>query len=255
MERVLIQLTQVSIGYGRALLRPLSFCVRQGDFWGIVGPNGAGKSTLIRTILGLIPAVEGRVEFPGGRVRLGYVPQRVTLNAAYPLCAQDIVLMGRSNRLRLGQRPSAEDRDIAREELRRLGLEALSGRLYASLSGGQQQRVLLARALASEPQVLILDEPMTGMDLPGEADILAFLQALHRESGTTILMIAHDLEKVARVALQLCLINKDTDLYETGPQSELMNPERLSMLYGRSIDIDAFGNGYRHIRVNEVRHD
>jgi len=249
-----IVLEETVIGYGRALMRPLSLAIRRGDFWGIVGPNGAGKSTLIKTILGLIPPVRGKVSFPCGRVRQGYVPQRMMLNPAYPLTALEIVLMGCYDRLKLGCGPSAEDRNQAREELHRLGLATLEQRLYTSLSGGQQQRVLIARALASNPDVLILDEPITGLDLPGQADILAFLRELHHLSGKSILMIAHDLEQVAGVVTHLCLINKDADLCLTGTREELLDARRLSALYGRSVMIEPVPNGRPRIGVREAGH-
>jgi len=227
-DGTIVKMEGTVIGYGRALTRPLDLTVRRGDFWGIVGPNGSGKTTLVKTILGLVRPVGGLVGFPSGPPRFGYMPQRHLLNPDYPLNALDVVVMGRTNRFPLGRGPSGDDRRRVREEIERVDMAALADRPFASLSGGQQQRILLARALASDPDVLVLDEPTTGMDLPGEADILSFLQGLHARTGLTILMIGHHIGKVIRVADHLCLINKDTDIFEAGPAQEMLQAEALS---------------------------
>ena len=253
MTEPLIVLKNVTIGYGRPLMRPLALEIRRGEFWGLVGPNGAGKTTLVRTILGIVPPVSGALMFPEGRPRFGYVPQRHVLNRAYPLTALDVALMGRYDRLRLGQGPSDEDRKRAADALDRMGLADLASRRYARLSGGQQQKALMARALASDPDVLILDEPTTGMDLPGEFDILSFLKRLQGETRITIVMIGHHLDSVASVADHLCFINKDDDLFEAGSVEAMLDADRLSGLYGRRVTTSRHDAGWL-IRAEEERH-
>ena len=252
-EKAWIELKDVSIGYGRALLRPLDLTVRQGDFWGFVGPNGAGKTTLVKTVLGLLKTVSGEVRYPQGKPRFGYVPQRHLLNVNYPLSAADIVMMGRTDRIPLGRRPNAEDRRRVREEIERLGLTGIAGKRFGSLSGGQQQRALLARALVGDPDVLVLDEPTTGMDLPGETGILDFLENHHTCTGMTVLMIGHHIGSVVSVADHLCLIHKDADLFEAGPMSEMLTTERLTAAYGRPIEIDRHGRDVL-VHAGEANH-
>ncbi len=240
-ERKRIEMTNTAIGYERALLRPFTLAVEEGDVWGIVGPNGSGKTTLVKTILGLLKPVSGAVRYPLGKPRFGYVPQRHLLNSDYPLTAFDVAMMGRTDRIGWGKRPSTEDRKRVQEEIERLGMGAAEKQPFASLSGGQQQRILLARALASDPDVLVLDEPTTGMDLPGETDILTFLKKHHQSTGITVLMIGHHIGSVVSVANHLCLINKDADLFDTGKMDDMLTDERLSSAYGRPIQVDRHG--------------
>ncbi|GAB4298530.1 MAG: metal ABC transporter ATP-binding protein [Myxococcota bacterium] len=247
-DGVAIRLTNVSIGYDRPLLKPLSLEIRKSDFWGIVGPNGAGKTTLVKTILGLIQPLGGELKFPAGVLRFGYVPQRHSLNPRFPLTALDVALMGRFNKIRAGRAPSKEDREETLSELKRLELAELAYAPYFSLSGGQQQRVLIARALASRPDVLVLDEPTSGLDLSGEAGILAFLKKLHSEQEITIIMIGHHIGKVIGVSKQLCLINKDTGLFEAGDISAVATKERLSELYERTVEVEKSGD-FIHVYI------
>jgi ABC-type Mn2+/Zn2+ transport system ATPase subunit len=240
----LIALERVEIGYGRApLLGALTFEVGAGDFWGVVGPNGGGKTTLVKTLIGIIPPVRGEVRFAAGTPRFGYVPQRHVVPANYPLTAFDVALMGRYSSS-IGSRPAAADRRRALEELERIEMGKQAFVPFDALSGGQKQRVLLARALLAEPEVLVLDEPTTGMDLPGESAILAVLRRLHAERGITILMIGHHISSVVSVADHLCLINRDAGLFAAGPRDEMLSPERLSELYGRPIAVEPTPGGF-----------
>lgn len=244
----LIRLDAVVLGYGAPLMRPLDWAVQRGEFWGVVGPNGAGKSTLARTLLGLLRPLGGRLELMPPALRFGYVPQRHAVGQGFPVSVLDVTLMGRYDRRSPGRRLTEEDRGRTREELARLGMAPHADRLFSALSGGQQQRVLLARALASDPDVLLLDEPTEGMDLPGAADILLFLQRLPGERGLTVVMIGHHLDEVLGAADHLALINKDTDLFEAGPVAELLDAARLSRLYGRPMATHTC-EGRLHIHV------
>jgi ABC-type Mn2+/Zn2+ transport system ATPase subunit len=247
MAGVLLQLDNVTLGYSRPLMRPVSFCLHEGEFWGIAGPNGAGKTTLIKTMLGLLRPIAGSREVLRPGLRFGYVPQRHTLNHDYPLSAFDVALMDRGGRLRPPSRPSGGDRARVADELERLGLGDKMRSPYAALSGGQQQRVLLARALAADPDVLILDEPASGIDVLGGADIHAFLRQ-QSVRGLTIVMISHSLAEIVSVVSHLGLMNRETDVFETGPITEMVTTERLSRLFGRAIRVHRC-DGRLHIDV------
>lgn len=239
----MIALEQVEIGYGRtALLKALTFEVGGGDFWGIVGPNGGGKTTLVKTLIGIISPIRGQVRYSEPTPRFGYVPQRHVVPANYPLTALDVALMGRYGSS-IGSRLSAADRRRTQEELERIDMSRQAQLPFDALSGGQKQRVLLARALASDPEVLVLDEPTTGMDLPGETAILSVLRDLHTERGMTILMIGHHISSVVSVADHLCLINKDAGLFAAGSLHEMLSPERLTEAYGRPIEVERTHGG------------
>jgi ABC-type Mn2+/Zn2+ transport system ATPase subunit len=252
MDDVLIRMRGVSIGYGRPLVHPIDLDVRRGDLWGVVGPNGAGKTTLAKTILGLVAPIAGKVEIPATGLRASYTPQRHRLNAQYPLSAFDVALMGSAALLPIGKRPGANHRRRVSEELERLDMLAHRNALFRSLSGGQQQRVLLARALAADPDMLVLDEPAEGMDLVGTTDILAFLRKLHGERRMTVLMISHRLDDVVSTVDHLCLINQYTDTFETGPAGAMVSSEKLTSLYGRPIETHAC-DGMQHVHVQDKR--
>jgi ABC-type Mn2+/Zn2+ transport system ATPase subunit len=246
----LIKLRQVSIGYRKPLMRPIDLELRRGEFWGVVGPNGAGKTTLAKTLLGLLKPLGGKVEVCAKALRASYTPQRHRLNASYPLSVFDVVLMGRAAYLPLGRRLGEGDRLRARAELARLEMSALAHELFRSLSGGQQQRVLLARALAADPDLFVLDEPAEGMDLLGARDILSFLKSLPINGNKSVLMISHRLDDAISAVDHLCLINQYSGLFEAGPVGEMASSDKLSSLYGRAIDTHACA-GATHVHVRE----
>ena len=186
--------TELSVGYGSTpVASGISFDVGAGDAVFVVGENGAGKSTLVKTLLGLHPALSGEVTFGDGAGvgEVGYLPQQVESQRDFPASAWEIALSGRAPRL--GRRPfySRGDRDSAERAMRRSGALELRDKPFASLSGGQQQRVLLARALASEPLLLVLDEPTTGLD-PEAAEALWLTIDSLRAEGVGILAVTHD---------------------------------------------------------------
>jgi ABC-type Mn2+/Zn2+ transport system ATPase subunit len=250
MNDALIRLQDVSIGYQRPLLRPLSLELRRGEFWGMVGPNGAGKTTLAKTILGLLPPLGGKLKRASAALRLSYTPQRHRLNPSYPLTAFEVVLMGRSAYLPLGRKPQAEDVRRAEEELSRLEIRGLSGRLFRALSGGEQQRVLLARALAADPDLMVLDEPAEGMDLLGTSDILHYLKRVNVNGRMLVLMISHHLDDVLSAVDHLCFINQYANLFEAGGAEEMASSQRLSSLYGRRMETHRCA-GKMHVHISE----
>ena len=176
--RPVVRVEHVALGYrDGVVVQDLSFEIHRQDILGIVGPNGCGKTTFLRTLLGLMRPIHGRVERDPSLI-VSYVPQRDRLNTMLPITALEVAVMGCAARGRVLRGTRATDREAAQRALARVGAESLGSQLFRSLSGGQQQRVLLARALAADPDVLVLDEPTAGMDLASEAAILEFLRDL-----------------------------------------------------------------------------
>jgi ABC-type Mn2+/Zn2+ transport system ATPase subunit len=250
MNDILINLFETSIGFRHPLLHPINLELKRGEFWGVVGPNGAGKTTLAKTVLGLLKPIAGKVEIRMKDLRSSYTPQRHSLNPSYPLSAFEVVLMGRAAYLPMGHRPKSDDRRRCDEELARLDMRSLSGKLFRSLSGGQQQRVLLARALAVDPDILVLDEPAEGMDLLGTNDILRFLKKVNTNGRMSVLMISHHLDDVINAVDHLCFINQYTDLFESGSVETMASSEKLTSLYGRPIETHTCA-GKTHVHVQE----
>jgi ABC-type Mn2+/Zn2+ transport system ATPase subunit len=207
MNGAQIAIENADLGYaGLPVLRRISLEVRSGEFVAVLGPNGSGKTTLLRSLLGFLPPLAGSVE-RGPDVRIGYVPQRETLDARYPLSGADVALFGTYGDLRFWRRTGARARERARSALAACAALEFAGRRYAQLSGGQRQRILIARALATDPSVLLLDEPTAGVDQVSEAAILDALADLRRARGLAVWMVTHHeeavrgrVDRIARVA-------------------------------------------------------
>jgi ABC-type Mn2+/Zn2+ transport system ATPase subunit len=230
----LLTLERVSLGYGRrTVLADVDLSIEAGGYVGVVGPNGAGKSTLLLGLLGALPPKSGTRRVRPG-LSIGYVPQQDVLDPIFPLSVQDVVAMG----FDFAGRPR-EPKAVG-DMLARTGLAGLAARRYRELSGGQKQRALLARALVVGPDILVLDEPTNGLDLPSEQAIMRIVGELHAQ-GTTIVLVTHVLNLVARYAQVLALVS---DLHVTvGPAQELMTGARLTAAYGvavRVIQVDGF---------------
>ena len=206
-------------------LSDVTFNVRGGSLVGILGPNGAGKSTLFDVIAGILPCTRGKVDFRG---ELAYVPQRDSINWQFPATVQDVVTLGRSGTNPL-RRPGREDRDMVRSSLDRVGLWDRRSSRMTELSGGQRQRVFIARALAQEATIVLLDEAFSGVDVGAQKEIIDVLRTL-RDDGCIILLATHDLSNLAeRFDMVLCLHHH---VCAWGPPREAFTPEVLEDLYG-----------------------
>jgi manganese/zinc/iron transport system ATP- binding protein len=248
----LIELRGVVVGYHRRpVLPPVDLTLRRGMFHGIVGPNGSGKTTLVRTILGLIKPVSGHLAFPSGKVRFGYVPQRDAVDLSFPLSAREIVQMGGYGRLPMLAWPSKPLRASAERALSDVGASDLAEAPYHSLSGGQRQRVLIARALVGEPDVLLLDEPTTGMDLPSERAMLDLVASFTRRD-IAVAMVSHQLGAVADYATELCLLSGLAHAVEVGPKREVLTSDRLTQMYGQQVRVEEI-DGHAAIFIERRR--
>jgi ABC-type Mn2+/Zn2+ transport system ATPase subunit len=234
----LIALVGAEVGYHRtAVLPPLDLTISAGDAVGIVGPNGSGKTTLVRTMLGLLQPVRGKVSLqPGRRPRFGYVPQRANVDVTFPLTAFEVTLMGRYGLIGMGRRAGRADIDKARAALDDVDAGELGPRPFHALSGGQRQRVLVARALASEPEMLVLDEPTTGMDLPSEAAMLELVRSFTAR-GIAVVLVSHQLGAIAEYVETLVVVAGQDHPVAVGPRAELLSSERLSKIYEAPIAV------------------
>ncbi|HTY16484.1 MAG TPA: metal ABC transporter ATP-binding protein [Myxococcota bacterium] len=196
MDQPLLRVEGAAFGYaGRPVVQGASLEVRPREFAILVGSNGSGKTTLLRGLLGFLPPLAGRVERRPG-LRIGYVPQRETLDPLYPLSAADVVLLGAWRDLPFWRFSGARERTRAREALDACRASGFARQRYAELSGGQRQRVLLARALATQPELLLLDEPTAGVDAETERGLLDLLHDLCHERGLAIWMVTHHVQAV-----------------------------------------------------------
>ena len=253
-----LELHHVAAGYdSRWALTDVSLDVPAGVLVAVIGPNGSGKSTLLRAILDLVPRRHGTVQLDGRplaaqRRRVAYVPQRDLVDWSFPINAEQVVMMGRFPSIGAVTGPRAVDRDAVREALERVGMSDLAHRQIGALSGGQQQRVFLARALVQEADLLLLDEPMTGVDLRTEQAIGDLVREL-RDAGRTVMYATHDLEGAADVADLLCFVNGRVMAF--GPPSETFTPPTLHATFGGELVIvDAGDHAHVHTGGGHAGH-
>lgn len=235
-----LEIHDLTVAYDKKpVLYGIDASIPHGKLIGIIGPNGAGKSTLIKTIMGITPPNNGWVKIFGQPCeqalnRVGYMPQRETIDWDFPVNVFDVVLMGCYGRLGLGRRPSRQDCEIVRICLERVDLLPLAKRQIANLSGGQQQRLFLARALAQQSDLYLMDEPFAGVDAATEETIMTTLREL-KAQGKTLLVVHHDLATASRYFDMLLLLNMR--LIGFGPTDEVFNTDMLQKTYGRRLTL------------------
>lgn len=233
-----LEARELSIGYsGRMVGSGISLHLAAGEILCLLGPNGSGKSTLFRTLLGLIPALGGQVRLRGQPAEqwsrtefaryVGYVPQAHI--SMFPFTVEDVVLMGRSARISRFAMPAENDKRIALNCLESLGIAHLRARIYTEISGGERQLALIARALAQEPALLIMDEPTASLDFGNQLRVLEHIQRL-REQGIGVLLCTHQPEHALQVADRIALL-KNGRVQHCGPALQVATVERLAWLY------------------------
>lgn len=238
----IVELDNVSCSYGpQVVLSNISLKFQPGEFVGLVGPSGSGKTTLLRTLIGLVSPVRGQVKIFGKTVQggsvpkdFGYVPQLETIDWTFPVTVEQVVMMGRMREMSLLPWASRNDKISVHSTLERLGIGTLAKRHIRALSGGQQQRVFLARALISNPKILLLDEPTSGVDIKTRNDVLRLLAEINL-TGVTIVLTTHDLNSVAAHLPQVVCINRQ--IIAQGNPMEIFNEEVLERTYGPGMRV------------------
>ena len=249
MSTPIIHFDHATFGFPSVIaLEDISLEIQSGEFVGVIGPNGSGKTTLCRAVLGLLAPLKGHLRIFDcacdelrchHRAKIGYLPQKGVVDRNFPVTVLETVMMGRYGALGLFTRPSEKDRKIALEALAHVGMEDHRDSALGHLSGGQQQRVFIARALAQQPKVLLLDEPTTGLDITIQHNVVELVRHLHDKLGLTVLLITHDINMIRSHVDRLVLLK--TRLYGAGPPAEVLKPEILGQVYGKDLVITERG--------------
>lgn len=239
MNKIMLNISHVAAGYGeREILSDVSLQVGEGEFVGLIGTNGTGKSTLLKCISGLLPLKRGMIEICGRetasmksreRARLvAVVPQ--SYHVDYDFTVEDIVLMGRNPYLGLRKRESEEDYAIVAEAMKRTHTDQFRGRLYNELSGGERQRIILARAIAQQPQIILLDEPTSALDLHHQIEVMELIADLNRTEKMTVVAVLHDINLAARYCSRIVML-REGRVYADGTPSQVVNRVNMEKLY------------------------
>ncbi len=241
-----IKIEHLSVGYGKEIvIEDITFTIREGDFFGIIGPNGGGKSTLLKAILGLIPINSGTIRIFGSppkeaRQDIGYVPQYAEFDKRFPISVWDVVLMGRRSVRGLHPFYSEEDKQHALQALKTVHMEDFKKRHISELSGGQRQRVYIARALVSNPRILLLDEPTASIDKEMQKTIYGFLTELNK--SMTIVLITHDIGVLSAYVNRVSCLNR---FLFTHDDDSVISKEMLEATYQCPVDLIAHGVPHR----------
>lgn len=245
-EQPALRVERLSAGYpgNRQALHDVSFTAASGERVAVIGPNGAGKSTLFKAIVGVLPIASGHISIYGedchsSHSNVGYVPQQSAIDWSFPASVFDVVLMGRSRHIGWFRLPGKDDRDIARDILEHLSLDALADRQISELSGGQRRRVFIARALAQDTRVMVLDEPFTGVDQTAEQEIIETLEILTNH-GITLLLSTHHMENATLHFDKILILKGQVLAY--GDANAVMKPENLTRAFGGAIPVFAHGD-------------
>ncbi len=240
VKNPLLEVHNLTVTYsGNPVLWNVDFTIPKGELVGIIGPNGSGKTTLLKAIMNLVDLSSGFVKIfdqslENVRNKISYVPQRETVDWDFPASVFDVVLMGRYTPANILKRLTSHDKKLALEALEKVGMQDFANRQISQLSGGQQQRVFIARALARQAELFLLDEPFTGVDAASEAAILKVLAELKNE-GKSILVVHHDLHTAKSYFDWIILLN--TRLVASGPKEEVFNTNLLQEAYGGRLTL------------------
>lgn len=233
-----LEIKNISISYGKNIaLENISFNVEEGQNIALIGPNGAGKSTLFKALVGLLPLDSGKILIHGLRVGhhtdcVAYVPQKEEIDWQFPITVFEVVMMGRYSKIKKFKNPQKKDKEAVYESLLQMGIRDLAFSKISELSGGQQQKVFIARAIAQEPHILLMDEPFTGVDMSTKETILAFLNN-SKKSKITVIVATHDLNMAAKNFEDVLLLNKKMIAY--GKPSDVFTQKNLSEAFGNQV--------------------
>lgn len=246
-DNIIIQFSNATISYTeRIALEDINLDIHQGEFIGIIGPNGSGKTTLLKAILGLLCPNKGSVQIFDcachklrcrHKAKIGYIPQKGEIDPNFPVTVRETVMMGRYSSLGLFKRPSGRDMEIVLNALREVGMEEYLDSPLGHLSGGEQQRVLIARALAQQPEVLLMDEPTTGIDTPTQHNMIKLISYLHKNLNLTVLLVTHDINMISPYVDRLALLK--VRLYAIGPPADVLRDKTLTDIYGKQVVVTA----------------
>lgn len=236
--QTVIEFDKVSFTYIKEeVIKNVSLSIHKGDYIGIVGPNGGGKSTIIKLMLGIITPDKGQIKLYGkdikqfkDKYRIGYVPQRTYIDLKFPATVEEVVSMGRYGKLGLFHFPRKEDKEKVREALEHVDMLKYKDRLIGDLSGGQEQRVIIARAIASEPDIIFLDEPTVGVDIKTQKQFYALLRKLNRNLKLTLILASHEIDVVAHESTELGYINRTLEYF--GEPTEFLKGAYFHELIG-----------------------
>jgi zinc transport system ATP-binding protein len=235
----IIELDHVCFSYQtQEVITNVSLQIHKGDYVGIIGPNGGGKSTLIKLMLGILKPNDGIVRLFDTDIKdfknwskIGYVPQRAYIEMSFPITVEEVVAMGRYGKRGLFHFPTKEDKEKTEKALTQVDMQKYKNRQISDLSGGQQQRVFIARALASEPEIIFLDEPTVGVDIKTQKQFYTLLRKLNKELDLTLILASHELDVVAHEATELGYINKTLEYY--GDPEEFLKGAYFHELIGK----------------------
>ena len=241
----ILEVDQLTVRYdGRVALEDISFHLHAGERVAVVGPNGAGKSTLFKVVAGVLPPTSGEVMISGfgprGHICIAYVPQRSQVDWHFPASVADVVMMGRIGQVGFFRRPRRSDWDIVHGALEAVDMNSLANRQIGELSGGQQQRTFLAQALAQEAELVLMDEPLNGLDTPSQESILSLLEKL-RERNITVMVATHDLGQASSHFDRVMLLNHR--MIRFGPPQEVLTGENLLHAYGEHTHLIQSADG------------
>lgn len=242
-DNVIIKFSNTTIAYQqRTALEDITLEIYQGEFVGIIGPNGSGKTTLLKSILGLVRPVRGSVQIFDcachklrcrHKARIGYIPQKGEIDPNFPVTVMETVMMGRYSSIGLLKRPASRDKELVLSALREVEMEGYVDSPLGHLSGGQHQRVLIARALVQQPEVLLMDEPTTGIDTPTQHSMIRLISNLHKSLNLTVLLVTHDINMISPYVDRMALLK--VRLYAIGTPADVLREKTLSEIYGKQV--------------------